>query len=194
MSSSQANTLDYYEGLVRATAGRYESIMAGAAMDFDDICQVLRVAVWKALSAFDERKATQPIHGYVFMCVRNRAKDLVKYRTPEHMARDPLLIEDVAPTVNGNGVIRDAFELRYLSADEEQAFMSVLEEPPLVPSTLTSNERRVLKLMYHDYRQVEIAPILDLSPDQVKAAVKGIREKMADWCPEEPTAVARSAA
>lgn len=199
MQASQIDpdTLTHYEGLVRKTASRYVSIMAAGAMDFDDICQVLRVAVWRALGAFDEdrlvgKKARPHEEGdhacrcprclYVFMCVRNQGKDLVK-RGRESRDINGLHIEDVAPAINGNGAIRDAFELRYLSADDEQVFMAVLGDPPIVPSTLSSDERRVLKLMFNDYRQAEIAPILRLSQSQVKTAVKGIRAKMADWRP-----------
>jgi len=157
-------------------------------MDFDDICAVLRIKVWKALEAYDpDRWADRD--GYVFMCVRNQGKDLVKRRTPEHIARDALYIEDVAPVhhdsprENNNG-IRDAFELRYLSMNGE-AFDKVIEEPLRLPNTLTTNERRVLMLLYLEHRQAEIAPILGLTPSKVKACVKGIREKMADWMPEE---------
>lgn len=185
---THSDRLASYEGLVRSTASRYVSIMHGAAMDFEDICQVLRIAVWRALESFDGAKATQPLEGYVFMCVRNQAKDLVKRRNNGRF--DSLSIEDVAPTVNGNGAIRDAFELRYMSHDEEQALMEVLEEPPLVPSTLTHNERRVLTLMYHRYRQVEIGPLLGLTSSQVKSAVKAIREKMADWHPSHGEPIA----
>lgn len=192
MPPSQAITPDdlaHYEGLVHSTAARYVSVMAGAAMDFDDICQVLRIKVWKALEVYDPTRWADRDR-YVFMCVRNQGKDLVKRRTPDHIARDSLMIEDVAPTVNGNGAIRDAFELRYLSSDEEQSYMDVLEEPPMIPSTLTSNERRVLKLLYHEFRQAEMAPILKLSPSQVKGCVKGIRAKMADWAPDEAEPIA----
>lgn len=198
MQASQIHpdTLNHYEGLVRTTASLYVTIMAAGAMDFEDICQVLRVRVWKALEAFDERRLVGkakacregdhscrcPRCRFVFMCVRNQGKDLVKRGRDSRTIND-LHIEDVAPTINGNGADRDAFELRYLSTDDEQVFMSVLEEPPIVPSTLSLDERRVLKMLFNDYRQAEIAPILRLSQSQVKTAVKGIRAKMADWCP-----------
>ena len=70
-----------YEGLVRATAARYVGKVE--AMDFDDICSVLRIKVWQALVKFDPAKCRTNEEGFVFMCVRNRCKDLVKRQKPE---------------------------------------------------------------------------------------------------------------
>lgn len=172
----------HYEGLVRATAGRYEKRLSGGAMDFEDICAVLRIKIWKALADYDPAKKPNR-DKYVFMCLTNHVKDLLKIKSRHPEA---LYVEDVAPTVNGNGAIRDAFELRYLSADEDNAFMAVLDEPPNLPNTLTQNERHVLVLMYHEYKLVEIGPVLGLSLSQVKSCAKGLREKMADWEPSAP--------
>lgn len=192
---TEPDSIAHYEGLVRSSASRYVSIMAGKGMDFDDICQVFRIKVWKALEAYDPTRCRTSLEKWVFLCVRNEGKDLVKRRHPEF---DALHIEDVAPVrdiATSMPSPRDAFEMRYLSADEDSAFEAVLNDKPHVPNTLNHNERRVLILMYNEYRQAEIGPKLNLSPGQVKTAVKGIRAKMADWCPtQEPTPVAASAA
>lgn len=172
----------HYEGLVRSTASRYVSIMAGAAMDFEDICQVLRIKVWKALEAYDPARCNKDRRSFVFMCVRNQGKDLVKRRA-EDRELNSLHIEDVAPTVNGNGAVRDRFEMRYLQSAEDVALRSALEEAPLIPSTLSTNERRVLAYLYVGYGPTEIVADSGLSKPVVTRAIRAIREKMSDWKP-----------
>lgn len=207
MQESTADTnalLAQYEGLVVSTARRYESLLAKLGYDVEDIAQILRVKVWQAIAAFDEQRVTTTVTRcnhvpdckcsrcrYVFMCIRNRAKDLVKTTNRHRATEEFSFIDDVAPAINGNGEVRDAFELRYLSVEEERAFASSLEPPPLIPSTLTAFQRNVLVLRFHDYKPREIAALLDVRRSRVDDATKAIKAKMADWRPtQEPTAVA----
>ena len=171
-------SIEFYEGLVRKTAGRYSRIVQE---EYEDLCQILRLKVWRALESFDLEKATQPIQGYVFSCVRNQVKDLLKRKR-----RDDLHIEDIAPqTPAGESEYarRDKFESRYLEHGEEEAFAEVLAETPLIPSTLSPNERRVVVCMYLEYGQAEIAEVLSLSRREVARSVRGIKDKMEDWKP-----------
>jgi len=172
--AADPDLLAHYEGLVRKTAAMYEGIVEE---DFDDICQLLRIKVWRALVAFDPTKARQTRDQYVFMCLRNRVKDLVK-----KVRRNELFIEDIAPTreAQGDGS-RDRFEARYLLEAEETVFDCV--EKPLIPSTLTHRERVVVAYLYLDYSQVEIAEATDLSSKEIATSVVEIRTKMADWHP-----------
>jgi len=165
--------LAHYEGLVRKTAAMYEGIVED---DFDDICQLLRIKVWRALVAFDPTKARQTRDQYVFMCLRNRVKDLVK-----KVRRNELYIEDVAPINGDENELRDWFEARYLIVAEADVFGEL--DKPLIPSTLTEGERRIVAYLYLDYSQVEIAEAEEMSVKEVATQVGGIREKMADWHP-----------
>lgn len=185
MEASQAadpNVLAHYEGLVRKTAGMYVGIVEE---DYDDICQLLRIKVWTALLAFDPAKARQSRDAYVFMCVKNRVKDIVK-----KVRRNELFIEDLAAsspagTTTGDAPPpqnrRDRFEARYLVALEEQVFGDI--DKPLIPSTLTDTERRVIAYLYIDFSHAEIAEVMEIGRKEMATVVAGIREKMADWRP-----------
>ena len=48
--------------------------------EYEDIVSVLRIKVWRALCAFDPARSSMPVQRYVFSCVKNQAKDLVKKR------------------------------------------------------------------------------------------------------------------
>lgn len=165
----------------------YVGILNG--MDFDDICQVLRVKVWKALEKFDAslyptQDQVKARDSFIFGCVRNQVKDLVK-RNKEQA----LYIEDVAPanTSSSGGPFaqgpRDKFDERYLQASPDSVFREVEEGDPLIPSTLSENERLVLICMYLGYKQPEIALRIGLDRRKVASAVRNIRKKMEDWRP-----------
>lgn len=174
--ASDPELLAHYEGLVRKTASRYVGVVED--MDFDDLCQVFRVKVFRALLSFDPTRSRLPRDRYVFSCIRNQAKDLIRKKR-----RDELFIEDVAPKVNGNGEVRDHFELRYLQVTEDQAYDEVLASPPSIPNTLTRNERELLVLLYNGYCQDEMVERVGIPKREVAAGLKAIREKMADWKP-----------
>lgn len=180
--ASDPALLAHYEGLVRKTASMYAGIVED---DYEDICQVLRIKVWRALLAFDPAKARQSRDAYVFMCLRNRVKDLVK-----KVRRNELFIEDVAP-VPADGSreqsnLRDRFERRYFAVEDDQVFGDL--DTPLIPSTLTAAERRVVAYLYADFSQAEIAEEMEIGTKEVATLVGGIREKMADWHPSPEVA------
>lgn len=71
-----------YEGLVKATARRFEHWIH-PDFEFEDICQELRVKVFSALSNFDSSYG-YPEEKHVYGVVANRIKDLIKRkRRPE---------------------------------------------------------------------------------------------------------------
>lgn len=192
-----------YEGLVIKTASRNARFLK--SMEFEDICQVIRVKVWKSLLLWDptEPRTKAKIRrgasedklrdGYVFGNVRNLVKDLLKMNSREMKA---LLIEDIAPdnsAVRGGGN-RDRFEEQYLSTDAEEVFQAVEETDPLIPSTLNHNERLVLACMYLGYNGPETAQRLAMDRRKVATATRNIRRKMADWKPSAESTPASSAA
>lgn len=168
--------LQSYEGLIRKTSARYAGIIEDH--EFDDLLQVFRLKVWRALLSFDPSKSNLPRDRYVFSCVRNQAKDLIRKKR-----RDELFIEDVAPQVNGNGEVRDHFELRYLQVSEADAYEDVLALPPLIPSTLTATERHLLVLQYNDFDHTEMSERVGITKREVAIGLKAIRDKMQDWRP-----------
>lgn len=172
-----ADDIGPFEGLVRSTAARYAPYLDD---EFDDIAQVLRLKVWQARRSYDPARATQTLEKYVFSCVVNRVKDMLKAQSRRNAARDggPLYVEDVAASSPA------AFEARYFSTGYDVVVEAVVEvEKVELPSTLTVDERRVTVLLLLDMKQTEIALALGISRSRVRAAHAAVREKMADWTP-----------
>lgn len=187
-----------YEGLVKQTArmlvdGTHPDMNGRKPIEepLEDIEQVLRIKVLRALRAFDPAKVRgdhrRSVRGfsrrdlYVNMCVRDQAKDIAKKRR-----RHDQYIEDYRdsePHSDRNSGKNDKFDTRYLSETAEQAFAEVEDEFPQLPATITEKERGVLTLMYAEHRQTEIARILGLSKREVESAVRQIRVKLAAFRP-----------
>lgn len=170
--------VEYYEGLVRKTAAMTVPLVED---EYEDIVQVLRVKCWRALCAYDPSRSKLPVERYVFSCMRNQVKDLLKRKR-----RNLLYIEDQKSTQAGD-VSTDHFEAAYLV--DERSFDGVEAELPLIPCTLSDLERQVLALLYADYTQVETALRLGVPRNEVERAVRSIRSKMADWRPGVTAAV-----
>lgn len=180
--------MSHYEGLVRTTAALCAPYVEE---DFDDICQFLRFKVWKALESFEPHKLRVQVAGavkiaaardkYVYSCVMNAKKDVIKKKR-----YGILFIEDLAPEV-GTGTeshhsqTRHAFEQRYLSIQD--AFAAIEQEMPTIPSTLTESEKAVVLLLYLDFTPAEIAQRRGMPRKEITVLVGSIREKMTDWNP-----------
>lgn len=186
-----------YEGLVFSTAAMLVRDLQGRGIataedDLDDIRQLLRIKVYRALRIYNpaklRRKAGESIPAardrYVFMCVRDCAKDIAKRKR-----KLTLMIEDVAPAalhIGADGEApRDNFDARYLAQSHEEAFASVEISPPPMPASLSALERAVLVLLYRDYTHREIAARLSVSRGDVSTAVRALRQKLADWQPAQ---------
>lgn len=177
----------------------------GVEMEEDDVRQLLRLKVHYMLKRFDPAKlnpkkaayhanggrqrygSTKTIDkardGYVNMGLRDQVKDIAKKKR-----RGELLIEDIASVQLGDGERgRDKFDERYLSAGHDETFAEVEDQMPTLPSTLSEREREVVTLMFQDYRQIEIAGVLNITKREVESAVRGVRTKMADWRPSRPS-------
>lgn len=184
--------LALYEGLIFRHSTRLESVVED---DLDDIRQFYRVKAWRALESFDQARFPAftcrrpcsdgercPRCRYVFMCLKNGEKDLLKKRRINHS-----FIEDHMPTVtaaDGDGQKRGhGFEDRYLSTDAELVYACVEDTRPLLPNTLTRVEVRVVVLLYRDYRQSEVASEMGMAKGEVQRTIRSIKTKMADWRP-----------
>jgi RNA polymerase sigma factor (sigma-70 family) len=174
MRTPAPTDIAYYEGLIHKTASMYVNLVDD---DFDDIVSVLRIKVWKALRAFDPSKVrTQTVEKYIFMCVKNQCKDLIRKKR-----RHEVLMDDLSP----DGGDAPVGWMRQLSTDHEQEYGAVEEEELLVPSTLSALERRVVFWLYLDRTHREVADLLGLTRAEMERAVRTIRQKMADWRPSE---------
>lgn len=176
------DTLARYEGLVFKTA---QLTAPKVEDDFDDVRQIFRIKVFQALRRWDPDRASSrpdirgltPRDRYVFSCVANQAKDLVKKK------RHGLLsIEDI--TTDADGSSRDQFDEKYLATSPDEVYGLIEEDSPLIPSTITDLERRVMCLLYADYRQPEVARYLGIPKRDVERLLRSIRMKMADWAPD----------
>lgn len=173
-----------YEGLVFRTAILYEGRVEG--MDLDDLRQTFRIKVWTALQAYDPSRSSLPEGRYVFGCLYNQGKDLLRRKK-----RRELYIEDIAPertalTSNENSTYsnqRDKFEAKYMALQPEEVYGLIENEDAVVPNTLDHIERRVVCLIYANYNKGEIAKSLGLSRRELGIAFVGIETKMADWSP-----------
>lgn len=175
-----------YEGLIFSTA---RLVVGSVELELDDIQQRLRIKAWRALRGFDPVRCRTNVDKWVFMCVRDEVKDIVKM-----VRRDELYIEDLAAREETNGMRSsfrsDDFDGRYLAANHDDVYGDVEDPGVLVPNTLSALELQVVCLLYAAYRQTEIAGRLGVSKRDMERIMRSIRAKLADWQPTNPTAEA----
>lgn len=169
--------VEFYEGLIHKTASLY---VAYVQEEFEDIVSILRIKAWRALQSYDSTRSSMPPERYVFSCVKNQCKDLVKRKRRDELFLADL-VEDGSP----------GFEARYLQADASQVFAAVEEDDMILPPTLSQLEREIVGLLYLDFSQKEAAGLLGLRRNEMERAVKLIRQKLGDW---RPTPVAATVA
>lgn len=172
-------TVEHYEGLVFATARRYERYVE---LEFEDFTQLLRIKVWRALEAYDPARSAMTVKRYVFQCVANQVKDVLKKKR-----RGEVHLEDVAGVRTGDGKL-DAdstrFAANFLSISEEEAFREVEEVEVNLPETLTTDEHRVAVMLIEDFTQPDIAAAMEIRLGLVRAMVASIKLKMAANSPD----------
>lgn len=152
--------IPYYEGLIRKTAAM---CAPRVQEDYEDIVSIFRVKVWRALLTYNPERSTMTIERYVFSCVKNQEKDLLKRKRRQEV------FCDVMPDVD--------------AVDHDEVFEDVERELPLIPSTLSLLERQVIVRLYMDVSQREIAEALRLTKADMERTMRSIRDKMADWRP-----------
>lgn len=190
----QDDDIRYYEGLVARTATMYVGILRA---EREDLEQVLRFTIWRALEGYratrwnshdQDAKGRSARERFVFYCMRNQVKDLLKARVRRDGAKPDWMgdsiagvrevyLEDVASERSGTS--RDRFEGKYLSQRPSDRH----EDEVLLPATLTGDERQVVVLLYLDFSQAEIARLLGVRARDIGVRVASLRLKMADWKP-----------
>lgn len=181
MQGDSAVDVSRYEGLVHSTAVRFSPYIED---DFDDVKQVLRIKVWRALLSYDadrdRRLGSQD--RYVFGCLTNQVKDLIKKRKRSDFEMG---IEDAVPTIGSEEFsLIDSFELKVgLTTSHEQVYSVVEDDPIQLPSTLTPLEKQIVNLLMLDLQHIEAARVLGMTKAEIARAVRSIRDKMADWKP-----------
>lgn len=176
-SKTSPTDIAHYEGLIRKTASLYVPYVE---LDYDDIVQMLRIKVWRALEGHDPAKVkTQTLERFVFMCVKNQCKDLVRRRH-----RGEMYLEDLTPANHEDSPVEWMLQL---ATDHDQTYAAAEDDGLLIPSTLTGLERAIIAWLYLDRTQKEVAGILELTRAEMERAVKVIRQKMADWEPSPRT-------
>lgn len=173
MAKQQAQLSDF-EGLIFSTAVRYAPILDE---DVEDIQQILRVKVWQALERYEATRSSLDVERFVFGCVYNRVKDLLKSQSRRNDARSgrQLYIEDETDAT---------FEARHLRVEAEVAFAVVEDERIELPSTLTAFEKTVVLLLVAGFNQTEVCGHLQASAKRVRQARASVQQKMLDWKPD----------
>lgn len=156
--------VEHYEGLIFTHSLR---IVGRVEDDLDDIRQTYRIKVWTALAAYDPARCRTSVDRWVFCCLKNAEKDMLKKRR-----RGELHLEDV-----------DVSE-RFQSVDAEVVYAQVEASRPLLPNTLSGLELRAVVLLYRGYKQTEAARRLGIDARAMKRIVRSVRDKMADWKPD----------
>lgn len=164
----------YYEGLVFATAKLVSPVRG---MELEDVQQVLRLKVWTALGQYNKDRSRMTVRAFVYACVRNQAKDLMKRNYVSTPTLTPMFIEDLcSPNGVSGDVARERFENRYLA--ERGSYEEVEGEPLPLPADLGADEKTVTLMLFLDYSREEIATECGLSKHRVDVLVKSIRMKM----------------
>lgn len=171
-SRYQPTQIEFYEGLIHATAGM---CAPKVEVEYDDIVSIFRIKVWRALLAYDPARSAMPVQRYVFSCVKNAEKDVLKRKR-----RYEVYIEDVS-VFRTDGP--DDFEGRYLAVTGEEVYADVERELPIIPSTLSALERSVIVHLYMERTQRETASLLGLTRSEMERTIRSIRTKMGDWRP-----------
>lgn len=166
--------LAHYDGLIHATA---RLCVSNSEEDFEDLVQILSIKAWKAICAFDQAKCRTSRDKYVFMCVRDGAKDIVK-----KVKRYDVYVEDVCTPAT-----REHFEARYLRSREDP-YAAINDDEDLL-GELNELERKIVTLLLDDYQQMEVVKLLDLEKVDMDRAMKSIRAKLIDLRPLRPANV-----
>jgi RNA polymerase sigma factor (sigma-70 family) len=152
----------FYEGLVRKTASMIAPLVQE---EYDDIVAILRIKVWRALVAYDASRASLPVERYVFMCVTNQKKDILKRKRRHEVPLDESYDDPV---------------------DAELVYAAIEDVTPVIPNTLGTLERQLVVKLYVGYTERQAAQLLGLTRREMERTLEGVRTKMADW---RPTAV-----
>jgi DNA-directed RNA polymerase specialized sigma24 family protein len=174
--------LPQFDGLIRETARQI--VAAGVEIEYDDVAQLLRIKVWQTIERYDSTHGAHlPLRRFVFGCLYNLRRDIEKRpRRYNHSVEHERSKGD-----DFHGGQAEAFDLKYLSLNAEDAYVEVEDEPVVLPSTLTATERRVVALRLAGLSLGEVDQAIGLSRFQRAQVMASIRVKLADWAPDGTT-------
>lgn len=178
-----------FEGLIFTTTILLKE--AGVEMDIEDIRQTLRIKAWRAVLAYDtSHPRGMQRDRFVFMCIANMKKDLLKRPRRGNASVDELRERPIHTHHTDPGAIGDWFDGRFLSVSAEEVYFEVEDEPVVLPSTLDMTERRAIALLTDDpdLTLLGLERALGLSRAGREALMHSIRAKLADWRPRRARA------
>lgn len=199
MTETQAQeAILHFEGLVLRTAAQV--VAGGVEIEFEDAAQILRLTVWRSVTAFDHARAAgysrRGGHGrsrlerYVFGNLMNARKDMEKRLRRHNASIEEYRAEgpDCWTTRLDRPSAPDRFDARYLSASAEEVYAEVERDELALPSTLSDIERRLVTLSMEGWTPAEIELRLGLPRAHRQQLMRSVRDKLADWKPAEPIA------
>lgn len=182
MSSGQrtnTRSVTRYEGLIFKTARRIVDVVEE---DLEDIQQILRLKAWQALNSYNPARSRLSQDAYVFACLMNQKKDILKRKRLDVAFNIEVLAGDESLPR------RERFEMHYLALESDTAYVEIEAEIPLIPSTLTRLERTIVVYLYTERTPTETARALGLKRIEMEECMGSIRTKFADWAPSvEPS-------
>lgn len=140
--------------------------------------QILRVKCWRAIESYDPARSKQPIDRFVFSCMKNQVKDLLKKRKRFDAHIEDFAGGDSRADDGARGSVNTGtsyFEARYLSAEDAPE----LGESISLPAELSDEEREICGLLIEGYSNSEIAVALSVRPMRVKELVASLQSKLA---------------
>lgn len=183
--------LEVYQGLVAVTARMYAR---ACGLEPDDLAQLLWVKIWQTRPKYDPARSGQTEERFVYGCMKNRIKDLIRDRNRQELRQpDPLLMaegESGELVLGSITIYRERFEERYLATSEDQVYSDVEEGRFRLPATITQTEAHVIVLLMEGYTQRDIAIALGVHKKRVRSYQDSIEAKLADWAPPSPTSEA----
>jgi RNA polymerase sigma factor (sigma-70 family) len=164
--------LPHYEGLIHSTTRRIRDFVDDEP---EDIAQIFRAKLVRALRAYDPRRSRLTRDAFVFGAIANQKKDLLKRRRRTEESLEAAIERDVSPErwQAQNGLLTRA----------EQVYGAIEDDDLVLPSTLTRSERQIIALLYVGRLQIEAAAELGLTKGEMERAIRSIRVKLADWRP-----------
>lgn len=160
----------------------------------DDMAQMLRLKVWKAVASFDPSRGLS-LERHVFGAITNRIKDFKRDAAREVKRRDRygvmfLHIEDMRSAYDDRNVSRqEAFDARYNFAERDEVYGVIEEGKFVLPAGVTDREASVLVLLMHELSKTEIALRLGIPKPVVYECIDALRQKFADWAPVDSSRV-----
>jgi hypothetical protein len=181
--------VEQFEGLVKETAAQI--VAGGVEMEFDDVCQLLRVKAWLVAQKFDAATAAQgkrlgrpdrhgrtPMQRWVFLCLVNFRRDLEKRPRRFTASIDDLRDNESDPT-GGRAARADRFDAKYLATEDCYEF----EDDPSLPPDLTETERQVIALKLAGRHLFQIDHELGLTRAERQRVMESIRAKLSHLDP-----------